>query len=93
MRRSAINRGHIDILTRVKLERRLGTVHFQMQARTGVAELGKLAKGQTACVEWDLCRVCFHYEDVVDMGSDCFECEGLGYVSGEFGDVALRDAG
>lgn len=67
VRRTTIDLGYVDILASVELEGRLGAVHFEMQPRDRMAELGQPAQWQAARVKRDLGRIGLHDEDVVEM--------------------------
>lgn len=91
VRRGPIDLWDVDVFARIELEGGLRTVYLEMNPGARVAELRKLAQGQTARVERDLGRVGLHDEDVVDMRLRGMEHKGLGDVAREFGDGALWD--
>lgn len=90
--RGAVDGGHVDVLSCVELESRLGAVDLEVEAGVGVAELAQQAQGLAAGVEWDLRWVGFDDEDIVDMWACCVEVEGLGHFAGEGGYLPLWDA-
>lgn len=93
LRRPTINRGDINVLARVELERRLSAVHLQVHAGAAVVELRETAQGQAAGVQGDLGRVGFHDEDVVDVGASRGEGKGSCYIPGELGDAPRGNTG
>lgn len=68
-RRRPIDSRHIDILARVKLERRLGTVHLEVDLAVWVVRRDELVQGRSARVDGDGAGVLWvEDKDVVDVG-------------------------
>lgn len=65
--RQPSHRGHIDVLSGVELESRLGAVHFEMDLGVGVERRDQLLERLLASVNWHLVGGFVDDEAVVDI--------------------------